>query len=106
MFPAKIPAFLMGAIALGMGALVGSVVTTGKTMHSRDTSQPRVVTAALSEAGQSAAMRTQDTLVPVRGPRIVQATPTPAAPGAAANSPTPAPLPPPIAFQDALLKAA
>jgi outer membrane protein OmpA-like peptidoglycan-associated protein len=108
MFPAKIPAFLMGAIALGMGALVGSVVTTGKAMHSRDASEPHVVTAALSEAGQSAAMRTQGTLVPARGPRIVQATPTPAAPGATASSPpaAPAPLPPPIAFQDALLKAA
>jgi len=111
MLPAKIPAFfLMGATALGMGALVGSVVTTGKAMHSRDSSEPHVVTAALrtSEAAQSAVMRTQGTLVPARGPRIAQVTPTPAAPGAAANSPAaaPAPLPPPIAFQDALLKAA
>src|SRR5262249_26882591 len=107
---AKIPAIFMGAIALGMGALVGSVVTTGKAMHSGDTSLPNVVTAALSESEpvQSPAMRTERTLIPARGPRIVQATPTPAASGPVANPP-PAPpptLPPPIAFQDALLKAA
>jgi outer membrane protein OmpA-like peptidoglycan-associated protein len=109
MFPAKVHAFLMGAMALGMGALVGSVVTTGKAMHSTDGSAPHVVSAALrkSEATQSAAMRPEGTLIPTRGPLIVQATPTPAAPGASANPPAaPASLPPPIAFQDALLKAA
>src|SRR5262245_20694598 len=97
-------------MALGMGALVGSVVTTGKAMHSRDTSEPRVATAALSESKftQSPVMRTEGRLAAAREMRIVQATSPPAAPGTAANPSPAAPpsLPPPIAFQDALLKAA
>ena len=107
MFQAKIHGIFGGAIALGMGALVGSVVTPGKAMHPRDTLEPRVATAALSESGstQSPATTTEGSPVPARGTRIVQATSTPAGPGTAAN-PAPPSLPPPIAFQDALLKAA
>src|SRR5215475_5474238 len=109
MFQAKIGAIFLGVVALGMGALVGSVVTTGKSMNSGDTSEPSLVAAALSESDSThaPAMRT-DGIVPAHGPRIAQATSTPAAPGAAATPPpaAPAPLPPPMAFQDALLKAA
>jgi len=110
MFEAKIYAIFMGAMALGMGALVGSVVTTGKAMHSTDAAEPRVVTAAVSESEstQSPVMRTEGRLAPARETRIVQATSPSTAPGTAANPSPAAPpsLPPPIAFQDALLKAA
>ena len=122
MFPVKIHGILGGAAALAMGAIVGSLVTTGESVYPGSTAKARVMTAALTETGldQAWVLGTESTAdlalsqrqvgtTPTRAPRIAQApSATQSAPGSQAAPPAAAspPLPPPIAFQDALLKAA
>src|SRR5262249_24414179 len=118
----KVHIILGGAAALALCAIMGSVMTTGELVYPGGTAEARVMTAVLAEgglgqvpgpgpegtSGLALSQRQVDT-APAGGPRIAQApSATQPAPGRQAGPPaaTPPPLPPPIAFEDALLKAA
>src|SRR5262245_54817643 len=119
MFSGKIHIMLGGAATLVMGAMIGSVLTKGGPVQPSDRAEARVMSAVLTEneleqarvlgTEHAAPSQPQVETSPARGPRIVQAPPaTQATPGNQAGPPAaaPPPLPPPIAFRDALLKAA